>query len=97
MVNIVRVNHGRDFHPLADHMSFFHTFLFSLQLIFNQILSNLIICLMISQKNYIQMLQWILGRFDFSQNEFEMRLGATFPFTSVENCGQTARNKSKSL
>ena len=36
---------------------------------------------MISQRNYIQklnkrasMLQWILGRFEFSQNEFEMRL-----------------------
>ena len=42
---------------------------------------QLIVCLMISHKNNIQqlhkratMLQWILGRFDILQNEFEMRL-----------------------
>ena len=43
-------------------------------------LTNLIVCLM-KNKNYIQklhkrvsMLQWILGRFGFLQNLFEMRL-----------------------
>ena len=46
-----------------------------------QALTNLTVCLMISQKNYIQklhkrasMLQRILGRFGFSQNLYEMRL-----------------------
>ena len=56
----------------------FSMFPFSLYLIFDQTLSNVIVCLMISH-NYIQklhkragMLQWILGRFDCSQNVFEM-------------------------
>ena len=47
----------------------------------DQTLSNLTACLMISHKNYIQKLhkradmsQWIQGKFDFSQNGFEMRL-----------------------
>ena len=49
----------------------------------DQTLPNVNMCLMIS-RNYIQqlhnrtsMLQWIIGRFDFSQNEFEMRLAET--------------------
>ena len=59
----------------------FSAFPISFHLIFDHTLSNLIVCLMISQKNYIQklhirvsMLQWILSRFDFSQNEFELGL-----------------------
>ena len=58
---------------------------------FDQTLSNLIVCLMISHKNNIQklhkrasMLQWILGRFDFSQNEFEMRLAKKVFALSVQ-------------
>ena len=64
MVKIVWVNadHGRDFHPLSDHMTklrnftkefffYFSTFRFSLQLMLEQALTNLIVCLMISQKN----------------------------------------------
>ena len=45
----------------------------------DQKISNLIVCLMISQKLHIKnaqlasKLQWILRKFDFSQNEFEMR------------------------
>ena len=63
MVTIVRVkaDHGRDFHPLADHMTKlrnftkgeireFSVFPFSLQLMFDQTLSSLIVCLMILQK-----------------------------------------------
>ena len=63
MVNTVWVNadHGRDLHPLADHMTKlniftkgkvreFSTFPFSLHFIFDQTLSYLIVCLMISQK-----------------------------------------------
>ena len=81
MVNTVRVyaDHRRDF---ADHMinlkhftKGFSAFRFSLHLMLKQALSNLIVCLMISPKNYMQklhrqasMLQWILGRFGFSQN-----------------------------
>ena len=49
-------DHGRDFHPLADHMTKLRNFTgeilafpFSLQLMFQR-LSNLIVCLMISQK-----------------------------------------------
>ena len=83
MINTLRVNakHGCDFRSLADHMTKFRnlnlhkseilafsTFPFSLQLMFDQTLSNVITCLKIShQKNYIQMLpkrasklQWIL-------------------------------------
>ena len=89
MANTVRVNagHGRDFHRLADNMTElqnftkgeiheFSAFPFSLQLLFDQTLSNLIVFVMISHKNYIQklqkrasMLQWTLGRFDFHKNE----------------------------
>ena len=56
MVNTVRVNadHGCDFHPLADHLTKlkqiakseiceFSAFPFSLQLMFDQKLSNLIV------------------------------------------------------
>ena len=66
MATIVRVNadHGRDFLTLADHMTTlrkgemrkFSAFLFSLQLLFDQILSNLIVCLVIFRKKYIQKL-----------------------------------------
>ena len=84
----VNADHWQDFHLLADHTTKlknftmgeiheFSAFPFSFLLIFEQTLSNLIVCLMISQKNYIQklhkqtsILQWILGRLD----EFEMRL-----------------------
>ena len=85
MVNTVWVNadHGRDLYPLADHKTKlrnftkeenrnFLAFQFSLQLMHEQALTNFIVRLMISQKNYIQklhkrdsMLQWILGRFVF--------------------------------
>ena len=69
---------------------------FSLQLMFDKTLSNLVVCLMISQNMYIQkyiqnkyiqkyiqnkyiqklhkrasVMQWILGRFVYSQNETE--------------------------
>ena len=62
MVNTVWVNadHGRDLHPLADHDKVtnftkeenrdFSTFRFSLQVMLEQALTNLIVCLMISQK-----------------------------------------------
>ena len=69
MVNTVWVNadHGHYFHPLADHMTKlkkftkeenrdFSAFRFSLHLMLEQALSNLTVCLMISQKNYIQQL-----------------------------------------
>ena len=92
MVNTVRVkaDHGRDFNPLAVHMTKLQNvikgenrdvsaFRFLLHLMLEQALSNLIVCL-ISQ-NYIQklckrvtMVHWIRGRFGFSQNYFEMRL-----------------------
>ena len=62
MVNTVWVNadHGHDFHPLADHITKlrnftkgktrnFSAFPFSLHLMFDQALSNLIVHLMISQ------------------------------------------------
>ena len=62
MVNTVRVNadHGRDFNPLDDHLTKlwnftkgenrdFSAFRFSPHLVFEQALSNLIVCLMISQ------------------------------------------------
>ena len=46
-----------------------------------QALHNLIVCLMISHKNYIQklhkraiMFQWILGRFGFKKKLFEVNL-----------------------
>ena len=62
MVNTVRINadHGRDFNPLADHMTklkisprvkiYFSTFRFLLHLMLEQAVSNLIVCLMILQK-----------------------------------------------
>ena len=63
MVNNVRDN-GRDFYLLADHMTKlqnykggnrdFSAFRYSLHLILEQALHNLIVCLMISQKNYIK-------------------------------------------
>ena len=69
MVNTVWINadHERDFHLLANHLTKlqnftkeeihdFSTFQFSLQLMLEQALTNLIVCLMISQKNYIQKL-----------------------------------------
>ena len=52
MVNTVWVNadHGRDFHPLADHMTKLRNFtkeeiIFSLQLMLEKALTNLIVCL----------------------------------------------------
>ena len=52
----------------------------TLDLMFDQMLNNLIVCL-ISKKKYIRklhkrgrMLQWIQGGFDVMQNELEMRL-----------------------
>ena len=56
----VNVDHGRDLHRLADHMTklknftkeenLFSAILFSFQLMLEQTLTNLIVCLMISQK-----------------------------------------------
>ena len=70
MLNTVWVNadHGRDFHPLADHMTKlrnftkeenhdFSAFQFSFHLMSEQILGNLIICLMISQKLHTKVAQ----------------------------------------
>ena len=62
MVNTVWVNadHGRDFHPLANHMGEileFSAFPFLLHLLFDQMLSNLIICLMVSQKLHTRVAQ----------------------------------------
>ena len=64
----VNADHGRDFHPLADHMTKlknspkgeireFSAFPFSLQLMFDKTLSNLIVCLMISQKLHTKVAQ----------------------------------------
>ena len=66
MINIVWVNayHGHDLHLLADHMTKlnnfakeenhdFSAFQFSLQLMLELALTNLTVCLMISQKNYV--------------------------------------------
>ena len=61
----VSADHGRYFHPLADHMtklrnfikgeiSEFSSFPFSLDLMLDQTLSNVIVCLMISQKLHIK-------------------------------------------
>ena len=55
-----KADHGRDFHPLADHMTKlrnftkeenldFSAFRFSLQLIIEKARINFIVCLMISQ------------------------------------------------
>ena len=70
MVNTVWVNadHGRDFHPLADHTaklrnynkdenSDFSAFRFSLHLMLQQTFSNVIVCLMISQKLHTKVSQ----------------------------------------
>ena len=70
MVNTVRVNadHGCDFNPLADHTTKlrnstkgeshnFSAFRFSFHLMFQQSLSNLIVCLMISQKLHTKVAQ----------------------------------------
>ena len=57
----VTADHGRDFHPPTDHMTKLRNFTkeenrdlsvfrFSLQLMFEQAFTNLIVCLMISQK-----------------------------------------------
>ena len=54
MVSIVRVNpdNDRDFHPVADHMKGeiyeFSAIPFSLELMFDQTLTNLIVCMMSS-------------------------------------------------
>ena len=66
MLITVRVgaDHGRDFHPPADHMTKlrnftksenhdFSVFRFSLHATLEQALSNLIVCLIISQKLHI--------------------------------------------
>ena len=58
----------------------FSAFPFLFDLMFDQTLSNLIVCLTISQNNIYKvykrasMMQEISGRFDFLQNESEMRL-----------------------
>ena len=70
MVNTVWVNadHGHDLHLLANHMTQltkfikeenydFSAFRFSLQLMFEQALTNLTVCLMISQKLHTKVLQ----------------------------------------
>ena len=70
MVNTVCVNdHGRNLHPLIDHMTRsqhftkeesrnFSAFQFSLQLMLGQALTNLIVCL-ISQKLHSKVAQTI--------------------------------------
>ena len=66
MVN--NADHGCDVHPLADHMTRIQNFikeencdfsatLFSLQLMLEQSLANLIVCLMISQKLHTKVAQ----------------------------------------
>ena len=70
MVNTLRVNadHGCEFHTLADHMTKLKNFTkgeilecsvfpFSLHLMFDQTLSNLIVLMMISQKLHIKVAQ----------------------------------------
>ena len=70
MVNTVWVNadHGRDFNPLADHMTKLRNFtkeknrdfsaiLFLLQLMLEQAFTNFIVCLMISQKPHAKVAQ----------------------------------------
>ena len=70
MVNTVWVNadHGRDLHPLADHMTKlrkftkeknrdFSAFRLSLHLMLEQALTNFIVCLMISQKLHTKVTQ----------------------------------------
>ena len=91
MVSTVWANadHGRAFHPLANHKTksqnftkeenrAFSAFQFSLQLMLEQALTNVIVCLMISQKTTYESctnkLACCSGRFVFWQNLFEMRL-----------------------
>ena len=70
MVNTVCVNadHGRDLHPLTDHMTKlqnftkeenrdFSAFRFSHQLTLEQALINLTVCLMISQRLHTKVAQ----------------------------------------
>ena len=68
MANTVWVNadHGRDLHPLAGHMTKlrniikgekFSAFRFSFHLMLEQALSNLIVCLTISQKLHTKVAQ----------------------------------------
>ena len=64
----VNADHGRDFHPLADHITKlrnftkeenpdFSAFQFLFHLMIEQALSNLIVCLMISQKLHTKVAQ----------------------------------------
>ena len=92
MVNTVRVSADQPLNNLMTKGKIreFSAIPFSLQLMFDQTLRNLVVCLTISQNNYTQelhkracMLQWMLGKFGYSQNDFEMRLaksnrGGTF-------------------
>ena len=70
MVNTVGVmaDHGRDFNTLADHMTKlqnftkgenrdFSAFQFALHLMLKKALTNVMVCLMISQKLHIQVAQ----------------------------------------
>ena len=70
MVNTVWVNadHGHDLHPLADHMTnlqnfpkeknrYFSAFQFLPQLMLEQALTNLIVCLLISLKLHTKVAQ----------------------------------------
>ena len=70
MLNTLWINadHARDLCPLVDHVTKlkhftkgdiheFSVFPFSLHLMFEQILSNLIVCLMISQKLHAKVAQ----------------------------------------
>ena len=70
MVNTVSItsDHGRDFRPLADHMTKLRNFtkeenrdfsaiIFSLQLMLEQALTNLIVYVMISQKLHTKVAQ----------------------------------------
>ena len=61
-------DHGHDFHPLANHITKFKKFVkeenldfsafqYSLQLMLEQALTNLIVCLMISQKLHTKVAQ----------------------------------------
>ena len=61
-------DHGRDLHPLTDHMTKlwnftkeenhdFSAFWFSIQLMLEQALTNLIVCLIISQKLHTKVSQ----------------------------------------
>ena len=70
MVNTARIyaDYGREFHPLADHMTSLRNFTtgeirdlsafpFSLDLMFDQTLCNLIVCLVISQSLHTKVAQ----------------------------------------